>query len=152
MCPLNLAPTSSAAATLVMGDALAITLMEMRSFESDDYAIFYPGGSLGRKLLTKVGDVMRSEDLPFISEGIENVELLIKISEGKLGMALIGSQNNLRGIITDGDFIREDITTSSGTFELIVPNQDEYYVTALNPNTGTNAIIFDRVTPSGILM
>lgn len=105
-CPLNLAPTTSAATTLVMGDALAITLMEIRHFKSEDYAKFHPGGSLGRKLLTRVGDVMRTDDLPFVAESISNVDLLVKMSEGKLGMALIGSSENLKGIITDGDLRR----------------------------------------------
>lgn len=106
VCPLNLAPTTSATTTLVMGDALAITLMELRKFKSEDYARFHPGGSLGRKLLTKVGDVMRTNDLPFVPETISNVELLVKMSEGKLGMALIGNANDLKGIVTDGDLRR----------------------------------------------
>ncbi len=106
VCPLNLAPTTSSATTLVMGDALAISLMKMRRFKTEDYARFHPGGSLGRKLLTKVGDVMRTNDLPFVREDISNVDLLVKMSEGKLGMALIGTPGNLKGIITDGDLRR----------------------------------------------
>jgi len=106
VCPLNLAPTTSAATTLVMGDALAMSLMELRNFNSEDYARFHPGGSLGRKLLTKVSDVMRTNDLPFVPETITNVDLLVKMSEGKLGMAMIGSHENLMGIVTDGDLRR----------------------------------------------
>ena len=65
-CPLNLAPTSSTTAMLVMGDALAIALMKMRNFKAEDYAVFHPGGSLGRRLLTRVRDVMRKDGVPCV--------------------------------------------------------------------------------------
>lgn len=105
-CPLQLAPTASTTATLALGDAIAMCLMHARGFKAEDFARFHPGGSLGRKLLTKVGHVMRTENLPFAPSSISPQELLIKMSEGKLGLALMGSAENLEGIITDGDLRR----------------------------------------------
>jgi arabinose-5-phosphate isomerase len=105
-CPLALAPTSSATATLVMGDALAIALMESRQFQQEDFARFHPGGSLGRKLLIKVKDLMRVDNLPYISTDASFTELLLCMSEGKLGMVIVGTAENVQGIITDGDLRR----------------------------------------------
>jgi len=105
-CPLNLAPTSSTTVALVVGDAITVALMKQRNFAKESFARFHPGGSLGRKILTNVSDVMRTHDLPFVPENISNEELLVKMSEGKLGMALIGTPENLKGVITDGDLRR----------------------------------------------
>lgn len=105
-CPLKLAPTSSSTATLVMGDALAVALMEARQFQPDDFARFHPGGSLGRKLLIKVKDVMRTDALPFIGSDVSFTELLLRMSEGRLGMVIVGSPGYVEGIITDGDLRR----------------------------------------------
>jgi len=105
-CPLALAPTSSTTATLVMGDALAIALMEIRNFKHDDFARFHPGGSLGRKLLVKVKDLMRTDNLPYINADASFTELLLCMSEGKLGMVIVGNAQSVQGIITDGDLRR----------------------------------------------
>ena len=105
-CPLALAPTSSTTAALVMGDALAIALMESRNFQEEDFARFHPGGSLGRKLLTRTRDLMRTDNLPFIQTDASFTDVLLKMSEGKLGMVIVGDQNNIKGIITDGDLRR----------------------------------------------
>jgi arabinose-5-phosphate isomerase len=105
-CPLELAPTSSTTAALVMGDALAIALMESRGFKQHDFARFHPGGSLGRKLLVKVKDIMRTDNLPFINEGASFTELLLNMSAGRLGMVIVGGADNIKGIITDGDLRR----------------------------------------------
>jgi arabinose-5-phosphate isomerase len=105
-CPLELAPTSSTTAALVMGDALAIALMESRGFKQHDFARFHPGGSLGRKLLVKVKDIMRTDKLPFIHEGASFTELLLNMSAGRLGMVIVGEADNIKGIITDGDLRR----------------------------------------------
>ncbi len=105
-CPLALAPTSSTTATLVMGDALAVALMESRQFQHEDFARFHPGGSLGRKLLIKVKDLMRTDNLPFISEAASFTELLLCMSEGRLGMVIVGDAGDVKGIITDGDLRR----------------------------------------------
>jgi arabinose-5-phosphate isomerase len=105
-CPLALAPTSSTTAALVMGDALAVALMESRQFQHEDFARFHPGGSLGRKLLVRVKDLMRTDNLPFINESATFTELLLRMSEGRLGMVLVGDANHVKGIITDGDLRR----------------------------------------------
>lgn len=105
-CPLELAPTSSTTAALVMGDALAIALMESRGFKQHDFARFHPGGSLGRKLLTKVKDLMRTDKLPFIEEQATFMNLLLKMSEGRLGMVMVGDAAYIKGIVTDGDLRR----------------------------------------------
>lgn len=105
-CPLSLAPTSSTTATLVMGDALAVALMECRQFQHEDFARFHPGGSLGRKLLVKVKDLMRTDNLPFINADASFTEVLLRMSEGRLGMVIVGDAAHIHGIITDGDLRR----------------------------------------------
>lgn len=106
-CPLNLAPTSSTTATLVMGDALAIALMEVRGFKPRDFAQFHPGGELGRRLLTTAQDVMRSDDMPIIPESMRLGDAIIHVSKGKLGLGVsLDSDNKVIGLITDGDIRR----------------------------------------------
>lgn len=105
-CPLSLAPTSSTTAALVMGDALAVALMECRQFQHEDFARFHPGGSLGRKLLVKVKDIMRTDNLPFIDEKATFTELLLRMSEGRLGIVIVGDASHVHGVITDGDLRR----------------------------------------------
>lgn len=107
-CPLNLAPTSSTTAAMAMGDALACVLMEMREFQANDFARFHPGGSLGHKLLTRVKDVMYTENLPIISPDMPLSEALLFISNGKLGLGVVMKANDdtILGIITDGDIRR----------------------------------------------
>ncbi|MGI6233465.1 MAG: KpsF/GutQ family sugar-phosphate isomerase [Prevotella sp.] len=106
-CPLNLAPTSSTTAALVMGDALAVALMQVRDFKPRDFAQFHPGGELGRKLLTTAEDVMRRDDLPIIPEDMHLGEAIIHVSKGKLGMGVsLDSDGRVIGLITDGDIRR----------------------------------------------
>lgn len=106
-CPLLLAPTSSTTATLVLGDALAVALMEARDFKPENFARFHPGGSLGRKLLATVNDFSRKDNLPFISKNANSHELVIKLAEGKLGLVLVlDDDKKLCGIVTDGDLRR----------------------------------------------
>jgi len=105
-CPLNLAPTSSTTATLAMGDALAIALMQERQFRPQDFAHFHPGGELGKRLLTTAHDVMRQDDLPILSPDIHLGEAIILVSKGKLGLGVALKDNTLMGIITDGDIRR----------------------------------------------
>ncbi|GIU41199.1 arabinose 5-phosphate isomerase [Shewanella sairae] len=107
-CPLGLAPTSSTTATLVMGDALAVALLQARGFTQDDFALSHPGGSLGRKLLLKVSDVMhKGDELPSVKHDICITEALYEISKKGLGMtAVVDSNNTLVGIFTDGDLRR----------------------------------------------
>ncbi|MBF1451802.1 KpsF/GutQ family sugar-phosphate isomerase [Prevotella pallens] len=133
-CPLNLAPTSSTTAALVMGDALAIALMEVRKFRPKDFAQFHPGGELGKRLLTTAQDVMRSEDLPIIPKEMHLGEAIIHVSNGKLGLGVSVENNKVIGLITDGDIRRamekwqakffdqtvEDIMTR--TPKMVLPN------------------------------
>ena len=105
-CPLQLAPTSSTTATLVMGDALAITLMKLRDFKESDFAQFHPGGSLGRRLLTRVEDVMKKENLPIVSKESSIKEIINSVSKARLGLAVVQEANSTIGIITDGDIRR----------------------------------------------
>ncbi|MBT0823769.1 KpsF/GutQ family sugar-phosphate isomerase [Campylobacter lari] len=105
-CPLQLAPTSSTTATLAMGDAIAVVLMRARKFRPDDFALFHPGGSLGRKLLTRVGDLMVSNNLPIVNPESEFNELVDVMTSGKLGLCIVLENEKLVGIITDGDLRR----------------------------------------------
>ena len=118
-CPLALAPTSSTTAALVMGDALAIALMEQRGFKVEDFARFHPGGSLGRKLLTKVKDLMRTDDMPFISLEATFTDVLMRMSTGRLGMVIVGDAGRVDGIITDGD-LRRALLKNPDTSQLTV--------------------------------
>jgi arabinose-5-phosphate isomerase len=107
-CPLNLAPTSSSTAMLAVGDALAMVLLEARGFKKDDFAIFHPGGTLGRNLLLKVQDVMRSSDqmaiLPGTATVNEALDLLARKRSG--AAAVVDNHGKLKGIYTHGDFTR----------------------------------------------
>jgi len=106
-CPLNLAPTSSTTAALVMGDALAIALMEVKNFKPRDFAQFHPGGELGKRLLTTARDVMRSDDLPVIPKEMHLGEAIILVSKGKLGLGVsLDDDKKIIGLITDGDIRR----------------------------------------------
>jgi arabinose-5-phosphate isomerase len=105
-CPLNLAPTTSSLNTLVVGDALAVALMEKRGFEEVDFAQTHPGGALGARLLTHVREKMRTDKLPFVSADQSIQDALMTMTEGRLGLALVGSADNLQGIVTDGDLRR----------------------------------------------
>ena len=106
-CPLNLAPTSSTTAQLVLGDALAVALMELRNFKPRDFAQFHPGGELGKRLLTTAQDVMRSNDLPIIPKEMHLGEAIILVSKGKLGLGVsLDDNKKIIGLITDGDIRR----------------------------------------------
>lgn len=105
-CPLNLAPTSSTTATLVMGDALAIALMKKRHFQPQDFVHFHPGGELGKRLLTTAQDVMITEDLPILTPDMHLGEAIILVSKGKLGLGVAIENGQIAGIITDGDIRR----------------------------------------------
>lgn len=106
ICPNNLAPTSSTLITLALGDALAVALMRERDFKPEDFARFHPGGSLGRKLLSRVADYMVAADLPFITEETTLASCLLKMTSVKSGVAFVGTAENMAGIITDGDIRR----------------------------------------------
>ena len=107
-CPLGLAPTSSTTATLVMGDALAVALLQARGFTAEDFALSHPGGALGRKLLLRLTDIMHTGDsLPLVPANTLIKDALIEISQKGLGMvAVVGESESLVGIFTDGDLRR----------------------------------------------
>jgi len=105
-CPLNLAPTTSSLNSLVLGDAIAVALMEARGFQESDFANTHPGGALGRRLLTRVRDKMRAQNLPFVDAEASVQDALLVMTEGRLGLALVGSAQKLAGVITDGDLRR----------------------------------------------
>ena len=105
-CPLNLAPTTSSMITMVLGDALAVSLMEIKNFKQEDFALTHPGGSLGKRLLSKVKDEMKQNNLPFVDKEAIVQDVLVKMTEGRLGLALVGNMERLLGVITDGDIRR----------------------------------------------
>lgn len=105
-CPLQLAPTSSTTATLAMGDAIAVALMKARGFKPENFAMFHPGGSLGRKLLTQVKDIMVSKELPIVNLETNFKDLITEMTSKRLGVCLVLDNGHLVGIITDGDLRR----------------------------------------------
>ncbi|MDA9199425.1 KpsF/GutQ family sugar-phosphate isomerase [Schleiferiaceae bacterium] len=105
-CPLQLAPTSSTTSTMVMGDALAVALMKLRDFNDVNFARFHPGGSLGKRLLQNVSDVMKKDSLPIVPPN-ESIKKVINIlSSGKCGLAVVMNDKNILGVISDGDIRR----------------------------------------------
>lgn len=119
-CPLGLAPTSSTTATLALGDALACALMEARNFKASDFAQYHPGGTLGKRLLTKAHDVMRTEDLPVIPPTMKLGEAVIHMSNGRLGLCVAIENDKVVGIITDGDIRRAMENSQDSFFSLTV--------------------------------
>lgn len=114
-CPLGLAPTCSTTAALALGDALACALIKARNFKRADFAHFHPGGSLGKRLLTKARDVMHTDNLPVIAPDTKLGEAVIHISEGHLGLCVAVENGTILGIITDGD-VRRAIQSSQDSF------------------------------------
>jgi len=106
-CPMNIAPTSSTTATIVMGDALAATLIKLRNFKPENFAVYHPGGSLGRRLLMKVKDVMHSGDrLAIVKKETSIDEILMTMTKKKLGAVCVVEDEKMVGIITEGDIRR----------------------------------------------
>ncbi len=107
-CPLGLAPTASTTAALAMGDALAVALLQRRGFKEQDFAQFHPGGSLGRRLLVRVRDLMHvGEQVPRIGEDVSATEAILEMTAKKLGMTtVVAASGTLLGVITDGDLRR----------------------------------------------
>ncbi|MCL0083751.1 CBS domain-containing protein, partial [Thermodesulfovibrionales bacterium] len=107
-CPLGIVPTASTTAALAMGDAVAVALLVKRGLKKEDFALFHPGGNLGKKLLIKVEDLMHSGDaLPVILPDEEMARAIIEISSKKLGTTIVAdTENRILGIITDGDLRR----------------------------------------------
>lgn len=129
-CPLNLAPTSSTTATLAMGDALACALMEVRHFKPSDFAQFHPGGSLGKRLLSKVKDYMVSSNLPVVSLNTKVSDTIIEISKTKQGIAVALDNDKIVGVVTDGDVRRAMQNKQNIFFTLTVKD-----IMSTNPKT-----------------
>ena len=106
VCPNNLAPTNSTTAQLVIGDALAVTLVKIKGFTSNDFAKFHPGGSLGKKLFLKVKDIVDTDLKPKVTENDNIKDVIIEISNKMLGITTVLSKNSIVGVITDGDLRR----------------------------------------------
>ena len=118
-CPLQLAPTSSTTVTLVMGDALAVALMKERKFKPENFAMFHPGGSLGRKLLTQVNDIMISKNLPIVTPLTPFVDIVNVMTKGRKGVCVVLNGDLIEGIITDGDLRRALIKESKSRFDFL---------------------------------
>ena len=124
-CPLNLAPTASTTATLAMGDALAVALLEARGFTSEDFALSHPGGSLGRRLLLRIEDIMQTGDrLPKVAPGTPLTAALLEMTHKGLGMtAIVDADNRVVGVYTDGDLRRsleDQIDLRSATIDQVM--------------------------------
>ena len=143
-CPLSRAPTCSTTAQLAMGDALAVALMNERGFRAEDFARFHPGGSLGRRLLTRVGDVMRSEHLPTASPSSRLGEVIITISDARMGVAVILDEGKIAGIVTDGDVRRAMLKYGARFFDITA---DE-----IMTRTPKTVSVADRLTDAEQLM
>ena len=117
-CPLQLAPMASTTVTLAMGDALAAALMKARNFKPENFAFFHPGGSLGKRLLSKVKDVMRKDNLPIVDEEDTFQTVIQIITEGRLGLCIVKLKNDKYGIITDGDLRRVLQNSKSTRFDI----------------------------------
>ncbi len=128
--PLNLAPTSSTTTTMAMGDALACALVHLRNFKPSDFAQFHPGGSLGKRLLSRVKDFMVSTNLPVVSLGQKISDTIIEISKTKQGIAVAVENGKIVGVVTDGDVRRAMHDKRDRFFDLTV---DE--VMSRNPKT-----------------
>jgi arabinose-5-phosphate isomerase len=163
-CPNNLAPTTSTTAQLVMGDVLAVVLMELKGFKSDDFAKFHPGGTLGKKLYLRVSDLCADNEKPKVSASQSLKDVIVEISKKRLGAtAVVDEQNNLLGIITDGDlrrmlekdgnierFTAKDIMTKEpktiGADELAVDALD-----MMRKNEITQLVVVENKKYSGII-
>jgi arabinose-5-phosphate isomerase len=116
-CPLQLAPTSSTTVTLVMGDAIAVALMELKNFKPENFAMFHPGGSLGKRLLTRVKDLMHTKNLPIVTIDSDFATVINSITAGKMGLAVVMEDDNIVGVITDGDLRRALASSDKSRFE-----------------------------------
>ena len=164
-CPLGLAPTSSTTATLVMGDALAVALLNARGFTADDFALSHPGGSLGKRLLLRLADIMHDGDrIPVVTSDAKIKDALVEMSLKGLGMTAITRDNKLIGLFTDGDLrrildeevnIHQDPITSVMTLNPTVASADMLAAEALKimEDKKINGLIIvdDKNTPIGAM-
>lgn len=162
-CPNNLAPTNSTTAQLVMGDALAVCLMNLRSFKAEDFAKFHPGGALGKKLLLRVKDMLDTTHKPMVSPDTTIKKAIFEISEKRLGVTAVIENDKIVGIITDGDIRRmlaeRDTLTDVTAKDIMTKNpkmiaSDSMVADALNlleDNSITQVVVADQGQYKGIL-
>ena len=137
-CPNNLAPTNSTTAQLVMGDALAVCLMEMRDFKAEDFAVYHPGGALGKKLLFRVKDMLENSLKPMVAPDAPIKKVIFEISEKRLGVTAVIENNKVIGIITDGDIRR--MLNERDSFATLTAKD----IMTINPKTTTSeAMVID---------
>lgn len=140
VCPNNLAPTTSTTATLVMGDALAVALIEKRDFKPVDFAKYHPGGSLGKRLLTKVSDVMH-KDIPWVEESTPLTSVINTMTAGRMGLAVVratSTDQKAVGIITDGD-LRRALIAKKDIYNLVAKD----VLTVAPKSVGLNEMFAD---------
>ncbi len=163
-CPNNLAPTTSTTAHLAMGDALAVSLLELRNFNSEDFAQFHPGGALGKQLYLKVSDIVKGNQVPIVHPDSPLKDVIIEISTKRLGCtAVVDPGQKLMGIITDGDLRRmlQKSTNLDGikAKEIMSPNPktialDDFAVKALHlmqENNITQLVVTDQERVEGFI-
>lgn len=139
--PLGLAPTTSTTTTLAMGDALACALMKARDFKAQDFARFHPGGSLGKRLLTKARNVMLKENLPVVSPHTLLGDAVTQVSKGRLGLCVINDENGkVAGIITDGDVRRAMESSQNRFFTLSVKDIMTKTPVTISPDTKISVV------------
>ncbi len=139
--PLGLAPTTSTTATLAMGDALACALMKARDFKAQDFARFHPGGSLGKRLLTKARNVMLKENLPVVSPDTLLGDAVTQVSKGRLGLCVINDdEGKVAGIITDGDVRRAMESSQNRFFTLSVKDIMTKTPVTISPDTKISVV------------
>jgi arabinose-5-phosphate isomerase len=162
-CPNNLAPTNSTTAQLALGDALAVALMEMRNFKSEDFALYHPGGALGKKLLLRVKDMLDTTHTPQVTPDASIKKVIMEISEKRLGVTAVIENNTVTGIITDGD-IRRMLNNNDSFTHLVAKDimthnpknisSDILVADALNileNNAITQLVVIDNGNYKGIL-
>lgn len=162
-CPNNLAPTNSTTAQLVLGDALAVALMEVRNFKNEDFAIYHPGGALGKKLLLKVKDMLDTANAPQVAPNASIKKVIMEISEKRLGVTAVIEDHRVIGIITDGD-IRRMLNTRDTFADLVAkdimttnPKNIDFNVLVaealdiLENNAITQLVVLDNNNYKGIL-
>lgn len=148
-CPNNLAPTNSTTAQLVLGDALAVCLMEMRNFKSEDFAIYHPGGALGKKLLLRVKDMLDTTHTPQVNPDASIKKVIMEISEKRLGVTAVVENNHVVGIITNGDIRRmlnERDTFADLTAKDIMTKNPKHISTAILVSEALNILENNAIT------
>lgn len=139
-CPNNLAPTTSTTAQLVMGDALAVCLLELKGFTSNDFAKYHPGGALGKRLYLRVSDLIKNNQIPSVSTDSTITDVIVEITEKRLGVTAVIKDHQIVGIITDGDIRR----MLSKTTDISTLKAED--IMSLNPKTiAVNAMAIDAL-------